>query len=192
MDIDKIKQSLESRLSEKRYRHSVGVMNAAKELAILYGEDENEAEFAGLIHDIAKELTKEEIEDYLKRYNIEIDDIEKKSMGLLHSKIGAIIAKEEFDASLKVQNAIKYHTTGNVKMDTFAKIIYIADKIEENRKYEGVEHHRDDAKQDLDIAMLNMIDHIIEKSIKEKKLIHPDSTDLRNLLLETTKIDNLR
>ena len=55
---------------------------------------------------------------------------------------GADIAKKKYGASKKVQNAILYHTTGNVKMDTFAKIIYVADKIEENRNYDQIDELR--------------------------------------------------
>lgn len=163
-------------------------MKAAKELAKLYGENEEEAEFIGLIHDIAKEMRKEEIEEYIKKYNIKIDEIEQKQMGLLHAKIGASIAKERFGASEKMQNAIKYHTTGNVNMDMFAKIIYVADKIEENRDYEGVEERRELAKHDLEKVILDVLEHTIQKSIKKGTLIHPDSIDIRNYLL--IKINN--
>ncbi|MDE5830526.1 MAG: bis(5'-nucleosyl)-tetraphosphatase (symmetrical) YqeK [Clostridia bacterium] len=181
--IEEVKEILKKRLTEKRYNHSIGAMKAAKELAIIYGENERQAEFTGLIHDIAKEMPKEEIEEYIKKCNIEVDEIEKNQIGLLHAKLGASIAKEEFGANEKIQNAIKYHTTGNIKMDTFAKIIYIADKIEENRTYEEVEHLRELAKQDLDKAILYILDFTTTKSIKKGKLIHPDSINLRNYLL---------
>lgn len=183
MQIEDIKQNLKTRLSDKRYNHSIGVMKAAKELAKLYGENEQEAEFAGLIHDIAKEMTEEEILEYLKNHDIEIDEVEKNQMRLLHSKLGASIAKEEFQASKKIQNAIAYHTTGNIEMDKFAKIIYLADKIEENREYEGVEELRKLAKEDLNEAILVVIESTLQKSIRTKRLIHPDTVDLRNYLL---------
>lgn len=183
MQIEDIKQNLKTRLSDKRYNHSIGVMKAAKELAKLYGENEQEAEFAGLIHDIAKEMTEEEILEYLKNHDIEIDEVEKNQMRLLHSKLGASIAKEEFQASKKIQNAIAYHTTGNIEMDKFAKIIYLADKIEENRTYDEVEELRKIAKEDLDKAVLLVLNFTIEKSIKKEHLIHPDTIYLRNLLL---------
>lgn len=183
VDIEKVKENLKGRLTEKRYNHSLGAMKSAKELAKIYGENERQAEFAGLIHDIAKEMPKEEIEKYIKDHDIQIDEIEKRQMGLLHAKLGASIAKEEFGANEKTQNAIKYHTTGNIHMDTFAKIIYLADKIEENRTYEEVEDLRELAKKDLDKAMLFVLDFTTTKSIKNKKLIHPDSINLRNYLL---------
>jgi len=77
--------------------------------------------------------------EYVKEHNIEMDEIEEQQLGLIHAKLGASIAKEKYNADEEVQKAILYHTTGNIKMDRFAKIIYLADKLEENRKYEGVE-----------------------------------------------------
>lgn len=183
VDIENVKEELKNRLTEKRYNHSLGAMKSARNLAKKYKEDEEDAAFAGLIHDIAKELTKEEIENYIEKYNIEVDEVESYSKGLLHAKLGAVIAKEELGANEKIQNAIKYHTTGNIKMDTFAKIIYLADKIEENRDYEEVETLRELAKQDLDKAILFTLDFTIQKGIKKEKLIHPDTIALRNKII---------
>lgn len=96
---------------------------------------------------------------------------------------GAFIAKERYNASEEIQNAILYHTTGNKKMNKFAKIIYVADKVEENREYEVVKELRKLAKKDLDKTILIIIDFVLEKSIKKGRLIHPDTIDLRNKIL---------
>ncbi len=94
------------------------------------------------------------------------------------------MAKEKFDADLQTQNAIAYHTTGNVNMDRFAKIIYLADKIEENRNYDSIEYLRELAKEDIDQAILFVLDFTIEKSIKNSGPIHPDTIELRNNMLK--------
>jgi len=185
MEIEEIKKELKGILTENRYNHSIGAMKMAKELAIFYGEDEKKAEFAGLVHDIAKEMSKQEIEEYVMSHNIEMDEIEKEQLGLMHAKLGASIICEKFNADEEVQKAILYHTTGNKKMNQFAKIIYIADKIEENRTYDGVEEIRKIAKENLDKAMFITIDFILEKSIRNKRLIHPNTIELRNYLLLT-------
>lgn len=183
MDIEDIKNELKKRLSEERYKHSVGTMKSAGELAQRYGEDEEEAKLAGLIHDMAKELYREEMDKCIEKYNIEIDEIEKYQMPLLHAKIGAAIAKDEFGVSEKVQNAIKYHTTGNIEMDKFAKIVFIADKIEENRDYENVEIVRKFATENLDKTMMYILNSNIQKSISRNRTIHPNTTELRNKLI---------
>ena len=183
VDLEKVKENLKGRLTEKRYNHSIGAMKAARLLARIYKEDEDEAAVAGLVHDIAKEMPKAEMEKYVKEHKIEVDEIEKIQMGLLHAKIGASIAKEEFGASKKVQEAICYHTTGNKDMNVFDKIIYLADKIEENRDYEGVKELREKAKSDLDEAMLFVLDFNIQKNIRKGILIYADTIELRNKLL---------
>lgn len=186
--IESIQKELRTMLSEKRYLHSVGVMKMAKILAKQYGIDEQKAALTGLVHDIAKELTKEESLKYLEENKINIDEIEKQNFSLLHAKIGADIAKKKYQFTEDMQNAIKYHTTGNPNMDRLAKIIYVADKTEENRNYEGIEQVRTLTFQNLDEAVLTILDFDIKKNINKGRLVHPDSILTRNaILLKTVK-----
>lgn len=175
--------------SEKRYKHSLGVMKKAEELAKLYGENVNKAKLVGLAHDIGKDLSKEEKLEYVKNNNIEIDEIEKINVGLLHAKIGADICKKRYGFSKDMQDAIKYHTVGNKNMDTFSKIIFIADKIEDGRNYknekkmEQLEETRKLANIDLNKALLFVIDSSLEFTLQKKELIHPDSIAIRNRII---------
>ena len=134
--IEQIIEELKNTLSEKRYIHSLGVMEMCETLAKIYGVDIEKAKIAGLLHDIAKETTSEEKLEYAKQHNIEVDEIEKANPQILHGKIGAHIAKEKYGVSKEIQNAIEYHTETNPNMDTLAKIVYVSDIIELNRKQE--------------------------------------------------------
>ena len=189
----KIDADVKQALSEKRYKHSVGVMKKAEELAKIYDIDVNTAKLGGLAHDIGKELTKEEKLAYVEQNNIEIDEIEKINVGLLHGKIGADICKKRYGFTAQMQDAIKYHTTGNEKMDLLAKIIFVADKIEENRNYENeekqksLEYARQLAKEDINKAVLLEIDESLVYTIKKQELIHTDSVLARNKLLEIVR-----
>ena len=87
--IEQIKKELKNMLSEKRYIHSIGVMKMASELAKIYNVDIEMAQIAGLLHDNAKEMTDEEMLQYVKENNIKISETEKNSIQLLHGKIGA-------------------------------------------------------------------------------------------------------
>ena len=87
--IDIIKEELKQILSEKRYIHSIGVMEMAMELAQIYNIDIETAQIAGLLHDNAKEMTDDEMLQYVKENNIQISETEKNSVKLLHGKIGA-------------------------------------------------------------------------------------------------------
>lgn len=182
--IEELQIELKNILSEKRYTHSIGVMKKAKELAKIYDVDNQQAEIAGLLHDIAKEMSIEESLKYIEENNIQIDEIEKQTPSLLHAKIGADIVKKKYNLSEEIQNAIKYHTTGNINMDKLAKIIYVADKTEENRNFEGVEELRKVAEQGLDLAVFEILSYDISKNIKKKRMIHPDSILIRNNILK--------
>ena len=172
--IERIKNDLKENLTEYRYIHSLGVMEMAEELAKVYNVDVESARIAGLLHDIAKEMTKEESLEYVEKNNIAIDEVEKINVSLLHGKIGAHIAKTLYDVSEQIQKAIEYHTETSPNMDELAKIIYVSDKIERNRKSE---------KFDLDGAVLFIIDASIEKLVKKEKLMHPTIVKTRNKLL---------
>ena len=181
--LNEIDEDIRKELSEERYKHSVGVMKKAEELAEIYKVNSNEAKLVGLAHDIAKEIPEEEKLIYVKENNIEIDEIEEINVGLLHAKIGADICKKKYNFTEEMQNAIKYHTTGNENMDTLAKIIFVADKTEENRKYEDLETVRKLADEDLDKCMLYILDYMLMDNVKKQKLIHPDSIGIRNKIM---------
>ena len=187
-DIQKILEDVKNTLSEKRYIHSIGVMKQAEYLAKKYGQDVEIAKAVGIAHDIAKELTEEEKIKYVEENKIEIDEIEKINIGLLHAKIGADICKKKYNFTEEMQNAIKYHTTGNENMDTLAKIIFVADKTEENRKYDDLQTVQKLADEDLDKCILYILDYMLVDNVKKQKTIHPDSIKIRNkILLENLK-----
>ena len=187
--IEKIKKDLKDSLSEKRYIHSVGVMEMAVELAKIYDEDIETAKIAGLLHDIAKEMPEEEMFNYIEENNMEIDEIEKKNTKVLHGKIGADIAKKKYEINDQIKKAIEYHTTTSPDMDLIAKIIYVSDKIELNRKNEDydIEYERELAKKDLDETLVYIIDSNIKSLISKGKLIHPKSIETRNSIIINKK-----
>ena len=126
---------------------------------------------------------REILAEYSKEMSI--DDIEKINVSILHGKIGADIAKKKYGVNEQIQKAIQYHTETNPNMDTLAKIIYVSDKIEKNRKSEkfDLEYERNLAKEDIDAAVLFIIDASIKKVIKKGKLLHPTIVETRNKII---------
>ena len=153
-DIRKMKKIVKERLSEKRFNHCVNVSKMAKKLAKIYNVDEKKAEVAGLLHDIAKELTNAELVGYAKKYKLNCKNIPQESINILHAEVGAKLAKEFLDIDEDVEMAISYHTVGNKDMNLLEKIVFIADKISEERDYTGVDNIRE-------YAMNNQIDKAI-------------------------------
>ena len=183
--IEKIKKDLKENMSEKRFEHSVSVMKKAIELAKIYNEDEDEAALAGLTHDIAKEIPDDEAFMIAEENGIELDEIEKINTKLLHGKIGAFLAKEKYGFNERITDAIKFHTETVPEMDNLSKIVYVADKIEDTRVSDKVDldKQREVAMQNLDDAVIMILEASTLKQIEKGRLIHPNGIYTRNYLL---------
>lgn len=191
MEYEEIENDVKSVLSEYRFTHSSGVAKKAVELAKIYGVQEETAKKVGIAHDIAKEMTDEEMLEYVKNNNIEIDEIETVKPSLLHGKIGADIAAKKFGFTQDMINAIKWHTTGRENMSMLEKIIYVADKTEENRKGTrfNLEKSRELSTQNIDETLIFLMNEFITYNVKNEWLIHPETIKARNdLLLNEGKI----
>lgn len=191
MEYKEIENDVKSVLSEYRFTHSLGVAKKAIELAKIYGVQEEIAKKVGIAHDIAKEMTDEEMIEYAKANNIRIDEIETVKPSLLHGKIGADIAAKKFGFTQDMINAIKWHTTGRENMSMLEKIIYVADKTEENRKGTrfNLEKSRELSTQNIDETLIFLMDEFITYNVKNEWLIHPETIKARNdLLLNEGKI----
>lgn len=186
MDIKNIMTKLKVMLPEHRITHSEGVAKSAIKLSEIYGYDKEKAYLAAILHDCAKYLSKEEVEYYVEKYNINLDSYEKNNIALSHSIIGAVLAKNEFDIKDdEIINAIRYHTTGKENMSNLEKIVYIADLIEENRIYPGVEELRELAyNKQIDEALLKSFDNTIKLVIDRKQTIHPRTIEARNYIIK--------
>ena len=191
-DIEKLKEDLKIVLSDSRYNHSISVMNMCEALASKYSANVKKAKLIGLMHDMAKDMTKEEKMQYVKNNNIECSLIEEKIVEILHGKIAADICKKRYQFDKEMCTAIKYHTTGKENMTLLEKILFIADKIDETRNYEGVEELRKLAFEDLDKAILKNINDTLIINIQKNKLILEESIKTRNnLLLSSEKDKNM-
>lgn len=191
MEYEEIENDVKSVLSEYRFTHSLGVVKKAVELAKIYGVQEETAKKVGIAHDIAKEMTDEEMLEYVKNNNIEIDEIETVKPSLLHGKIGADIAAKKYGFTEDMVNAIKWHTTGRENMSMLEKIIYVADKTEENRKGTrfNLEKSRELSTQNIDETLIFLMNEFITYNVKNEWLIHPETIIARNdLLLNQGKI----
>ncbi len=139
-----------SYLKAKRVRHVLGVEEEARRLAEKYGADIQKARFAALLHDCTKRLEPEEHYALCEKYDIALDSVERSAPKLLHAKTGAAIARAVFGADDEVYCAILYHTTGRADMTMLEKVIYLADYIEPNRNFDGVDTLRAAVYEDID------------------------------------------
>lgn len=133
--ISLIQETLRKELSQKRFSHTIGVQYTAASLAMRYHYDIEKAQIAGLLHDCAKEYSDEKMLEKCKKYRITMTDVEKRNPYLLHCKLGAYLAKSEYQIQDEdILQAITSHTTGRPEMSLLEKIIYVADYIEPGRR----------------------------------------------------------
>lgn len=186
MDIKQIEKILKGMLPERRLKHSLNVSKCAVKLSEIYKCDKEKAEIAGLVHDCAKYFTGEQIEDSIKRFNVELDPLEVNNIALSHSVIGSYVAVDIFNIKdEEIINAIKYHTTGKENMSLLEKIIYMADLIEEDRNFPRVEELRElTYSGKLEEALLLSFNNTIKFVIDNNQLIHPRTIKARNYILE--------
>ena len=176
---------LKDKLDNKRFLHSLSVRDTAVAMAKYYGEDENKARIAGVVHDCAKNINGYELINIAKKHGYKINAIYEESPQLLHGLVGAIIARDTMEIKDKgIFNAIAYHTTGRKNMTLLEKIIYLADYVEPLRKYPGVEELRELAFKDMDIALIKSFDITIKYVIDKGQMLHLNTIEGRNYLIK--------
>lgn len=161
-----------SMMKAKRVPHVMGVEEEAVRLAKRWGADSELARHAGILHDCTKYLELDEQLELCDKYGVELDALERQAVKLLHSKTGACIAREIFGEPDEVYEAIFWHTTAKENMTTLEKIIYMADYIEPNRDFDGVERLRALAYEDLDKALLLGVETTIQEMEERHLPIH--------------------
>ena len=170
--IEKIKAYLEKNLSKKRFAHSMNVAAAAKKLACKYGEDRDIAYFAGMAHDIAKELCREKQYELAKGCPFDVSEIELSSAPLLHAPAGAQLLSKKFGITdTEILKAVRYHTVACGSMSRLLQIVYIADLIAADREYKDVKKIRKFAAQGLEKAMLEALRFSVCDSVQKGNTI---------------------
>lgn len=191
--IREMQNKLKSALSEERYFHSLGVKEAVIKLAVRYDVNIKKAVIAAILHDCAKDLPDDILLKKAIDFGILIGEIEREQPQLIHGPVGAMIAFHNFKVNdFEILKAIWVHTTGNSSMGNLDKILYIADYIEPNRKFSGVEKLRRVAFVDIDRALLCAFDNTLKWVSFNNQLIHPDTLTARSQLLKHRKTNRGR
>ncbi len=129
-------------LNPNRVRHVLGCRDTAVALAEKWGADPVDAGRAGLLHDITKALDGPLQLTLCSAYGKLLDDFSKKYPKTLHALTGSLVAERIFGENSAVVSAIESHTTGKANMNLLETIIYVADYMEPNRDFPGVEELR--------------------------------------------------
>lgn len=124
---------LKGDVDEERLLHSLGCAQCAVELAQKFNQDEKKAYIAGLLHDCAKCLNKENMLEIAKGLGLQEGELSNPKV--IHAPVSAYIARNEFGIEdEEILSAIRLHTIGKINMSVFEKIVFLADKIEPNTR----------------------------------------------------------
>jgi len=170
-----IHKAVAGQLSERRYRHTLGVIETAILLAARHGVNLRKAYLAALLHDYAKEFKEDEKRALCKKFAIPLDPIQDQYVNLVHGQLGAEFARRSFNIDdPDILEAIIYHTTGRAGMGPLEQIIKIADNIEPNRPdYPELEIIRNLSMVDLSSAAAASIKKDIRYTESKGHIIHP-------------------
>ena len=150
--IEYVRKTIKECMCEELYDHSIGTYSYALMLAEKYLSDDFKnvegyhyfkISIASLLHDYGKIYNFEELKKIAVDAKLKISRFERNCSQILHSFAAPYLIKRDFQINDKtINHAVKSHTTGSCKMNLIDKILYIADKVEETRCYEGIENLR--------------------------------------------------
>ncbi len=177
LPMEKLEQVVVSLLKPNRVAHVLGCRDTAAELARRWGADETDAARGGLLHDVTKALDGPLQLTLCREYGIVLSEFSQKNPKTLHALTGSLVADRIFGENKKVVDAIRCHTTGKADMTTLQKILYVADYMEPNRDFPGVETLRALAFEDLDKALKLGLTMTIDLLKEQRREISPESAE---------------
>lgn len=177
LPMEELEKVVISLLKPSRVGHVLGCRDTAVELARRWGADETDAARAGILHDVTKALDGPLQLTLCAEYGTILTDFGKKYPKTLHALTGALVAERIFGENQTVVNAIRHHTTGKANMSLLEKIIYVADYMEPNRDFPGVEELRALAFSDIDAALKLGLEMTLEHLKRQGSEVSPESRD---------------
>ncbi len=177
LPMEELEQVVVGLLKPGRVAHVLGCRDTAAKLAKHWGADETDAARAGLLHDITKALDGPLQLTLCREYGIVLGDFSINNPKTLHALTGSLVAERIFGENKQVVDAIRSHTTGKPNMTTLEKIIYVADYMEPNRDFLGVETLRQLAYENLDKALKLGLSMTLELLRQQKQEISPESAE---------------
>ncbi len=177
LPMEKLEPIVVGLLKPSRVAHVLGCRDTAEKLAERWGADITDASRAGILHDITKALDGPLQLTLCREYGTMLDDFGTRHPRTLHALTGALVADRIFGENEAVVAAIRHHTTGKANMTLLEKIIYVADYMEPNRDFPGVEKLRELAFSDIDAALKLGLEMTLENLHSRGEEISPESRE---------------
>jgi len=164
-----------AQLTDSRYQHCLRVEQTARELAQANGVDPELAAIAGLLHDYAKQRSDETFINLIKTRGLD-PALLNYGNGVWHGVVGAELIKTELHIyNEDILNAVRLHTVGAPYMPKLAQIVFMADFIEPNRDFPGVDEARQVTAKSLAAGVRYQIQHTLNYLIEKGQPVYPQT-----------------
>ena len=177
LPMEELEQVVISLLNPNRVAHVLGCRDTAVELAKRWGADVTDAARAGILHDITKAIDGPLQLTLCDAYGKLLSDFSKRYPKTLHALTGSLVAQRIFGENEAVVSAIEHHTTGKADMNLLETIIYVADYMEPNRNFPGVEKLRELAFTDIQAALKLGLEMTLEHLNRQGNEVSPESRE---------------
>jgi len=177
LPMEQLEQVVVSLLNPNRVAHVLGCRDTAVELAKHWGADVTDAARAGILHDITKAIDGPLQLTLCEAYGKILDTFSRKYPKTLHALTGSMVAERIFGENEAVVSAIRHHTTGKADMNLLEMIIYVADYMEPNRDFPGVERLRELAFTDIQAALKLGLEMTLEHLKRQGSEVSPESRE---------------
>jgi len=170
-------------LSIERFLHSRNTALLAFDLCRRFNLDTGKGYFAGIAHDLAKQLDNDSMLKLARRDGKKITALEEKYPNIMHGRAATVLMRERFGIiNEDILEAVALHTSGSADMGPLAKVIYIADKTEVTRVIELPMREALDRENDLDKILYAVVKKTAAKLQAKERTMSDDAVKLLNKL----------
>ena len=197
--LDTLREKVSSLMSAKRFFHTAEVEKMAARIGKIYAPEKIDVlRAAALLHDITKEYSTENQLRICREFGIITSKQDILTPKTFHAKTAAVLIPALYPefADDEVVSAVRWHTTGREDMTLLEKIVYLADYIDESRKFEDCVKLRnifwdacpenmsaDERDRHLTKTLLVSFDMTLAGLISENAPISDDTFRARNSLI---------
>ena len=201
--IDALRERVRGSMSDYRFTHTAEVEKMAARIGELYAPDKLDIlRAAALLHDVTKELKRDEQIEMLRVAGEDVTALELASHKTFHARtaVYAILRDYPEFADGELLAAVRYHTTGRADMSICEKIIFLADYIDMSRKFDDCvklrnyfwdAHPENMSESEREKHLLQTIliglDSTLSSLIEEGAPTDPDSVRARNFIINQLK-----
>jgi len=160
------------------------VLHCCQVLAPAIYVDSQKAKTCALGHDLFRATSPKSLLALAQGYGLPILPAERDLPMLLHGPLAARFLRDQGEQSEEVLEAIAWHTTGRAGMSTLEKVLFISDKVEPHKAdtIPALQRAWALASQDLDQALLQVLEWQIESVKARGQPLHPATLEARDAL----------